>query len=85
MSTQPTQLPLDESVISRHNIACAVAVVANERGVKPQEGGVDEQMNKIVHDVMNAYDYTLWYLEKYHLSKILNITERPQSSVWKPS
>jgi hypothetical protein len=42
-------------------------------------------MSEVIHEVMNSYDYTLWYLEKYHLAKIQNVTQRPQSSVWKPS
>jgi hypothetical protein len=82
---KPILLPVDESSIFRHNIACAAAIIAEKRGIELKHGGVNENMDKIIHDVMNYYDYTLWYLENYHLAKILKVTERPHSSVWKPS
>lgn len=65
MDEQPTSLPLDASLIMRHNVACAASIIAANRNIKPKKGCVDDDMTKIINEVSDSYRYTIWYLEKH--------------------
>jgi len=73
---------IDEQLLIAHNIACAASIIAVTKGIQPQGCHVVNEMDKILHDVAEAYKYSIWRLDKYDPHIILDIVNVRQQSLW---
>jgi len=76
---RPPASEIDEQLLTAHNIASIIAV---NKGIQPQGCHVVEEMDKILHEVANAYKYAIWRLDKYDSHTILDIVNVRQQSLW---
>ena len=81
--TQILEPQIDEHLLIQHNIACAVSIVAACKDKKPASIGEQVEIDKIITEVEDAYQYALWKVKKYHSHVVSELIECHKSSVWK--
>ena len=79
---RPLDPDIHEASLIKHNIAQATAIVAAVRGIKPKPGGPDPDMNVIMHEVKDAYKYTIWHIERHQGGICDEIVSSFGSGVW---